>query len=1092
MKRGIVALFILLLFQLMVPMNIFATDTDTETIYLLPDMNRTPIKEHLYILEDKEKKWKIDDVLSEPRASQFQKNRGGIPNFGYNSSAYWVYFIVNNQTEAEKFLFEIGYPSLNDIELYIYDDTGLSEKILMGSKYPFNERKLFHPNFLRIFELEQNETITFYIRFESRTSLQMPLYIYEQSGFIQTRQFDILILGITYGILGVMALYNLFIFFILRHMSYLYYVLVILATFFSNLSFTGVAYQYLWPNSPKWNELSVVFFLVLGMVFAVLFAYTFLEIKKHLPRFKVLFQTAFVLNVLLLFFVLYAVDIALRLLSVIITAMFVLILLSALLSWKRGLRQARFFILAWAIFLCGVFLTVLSDGAFIPLNTFTKYSGQVAAMIEVVLLSFALADRINILQREKNEAVQQLYRSQKLANESLRRADTLKDEFLATTSHELRTPLNGIVGIAETLQEGAVGKLSKDVQAQLSLIVLSGKRLFNLINDILDFSKLKNKELPLALAPVNMKEIADVVIMMCTPLMNGKKIKIHNRIEASTALVHADENRVQQILFNIIGNAIKFTDEGNINISAKEENHQVKISISDTGRGISPAEVPYIFDQFQQAQFNDGQAVGGTGIGLSITKQLVELHGGEITVKSKVKQGTTFYFTLLKSEEEITSKKEVTSSIAPVVPSEELSLIPTVNKTISEERTSTILIADDEIVNLQVLVHQLTLDGYSVIYAQNGEEVLQKVQEEEVDLVILDIMMPKMSGYDVCKHLREKYSLMELPILMLTAKNQLQDKLTSFEVGANDYLTKPCERKELLSRVKTLLQLHHLNKQLIQFNRILEEKVRERTNKLELSNRTLTDVLQSRQQLLANISHELGTPVTVIHGYVQAVREGLIPVNDENYLRLVFDKVTILNRLIDDLADLSKLEAGQLRFNKQIVELREWISDMNKTYELEVTNADRMYHMKSDSLELFSDYVCEIDIERMGQVFSNILWNAINHTEVQIGKISIDVHIISSKHEVLFAIEDNGHGIAQENLPYIFERFYKGTEETNKRFGDSTGLGLAISKEIVEAHEGRIWVESEIDKGTIFYLVLPFIYLKEMDSKEILYEFSKK
>lgn len=1066
------------LFQILAPIHVFAENT-VETTYLLPGIKRTPISEHLYILEDKEKQWNINDVRRKQLSGDFQMNTNGIPNFGYTASAYWVYFAVNNQTEHTERLFEIAYPSLYDLEIYIYSGEELREQLDLGAKYSFYERDFVHPNFLKIFNIEKGETLSFFIRFESQTSMQMPLYIYEQSGFVQARQIGFLVLGITYGVLGVMALYNLFIFFILRHMGYLYYVLVILATLFSNLSFTGVAYQYLWPNSPQWNEISVIFFLVLGMVFAVLFAYTFLEIKNHLPRFKIFFQAAFFLNIILLILVLYAVDIALQLIPIIITTMFILILYSGFLSWKQGLRQARFFVFAWLVFFCGVCLTVLSDSAIIPLNTFTKYAGQVAAMIETVLLSFALADRINILQTEKNDAVQQLYKSQKLVIESLKKADTLKDEFLATTSHELRTPLHGIIGVAEILQEGSAGKLSKDVQSQLSLIVSSGKRLLHLINDILDFSKLKNNELRLTLTSVNMKEMTDVVILMCTPLIKGKNINFYNQIDKSTALVYADENRIQQVLFNLIGNAVKFTDKGDIIISAKEERNQVKISISDTGRGISSAEIPYIFDQFQQGYSDIGETVGGTGIGLSITKQLIELHGGEITVVSKINRGTTFHFTLLKSEAEKAMKKEITSSIIPFIESEKLSLISANYKNISKKHTSTILVADDEIVNLQVLFHQLTLEGYSVIYAQNGEEVLQKVEEETIDLLILDIMMPKMSGYEVCKSLREKYSLLELPILMLTAKNQLQDKLISFEVGANDYLTKPCERKELLSRVKTLLQLSQLNKQLIQFNSVLEDKVKERTNELELSNRKLTDVLKSRQQLLANISHELGTPVTVIHGYVQAVQQGLISVDEDNYLRLVFDKVAILNRLIDDLADLSKLEAGQIRFDMQFVKVKEWIINMNETYELEVTNANRTYHMNLDHIETFSNYVCKVDMERINQVFTNIVWNAINHTEVKKGKISIDVYITSAKEEVLFAIKDNGHGISEESLPHIFERFYKGMKPMNSVGG--TGLGLSIAKEIVEKHEGRIWVESEIDKGTTFYLALPVFKIEEID-----------
>ena len=156
------------------------------------------------------------------------------------------------------------------------------------------------------------------------------------------------------------------------------------------------------------------------------------------------------------------------------------------------------------------------------------------------------------------------------------------------------------------------------------------------------------------------------------------------------------------------------------------------------------------------------------------------------------------------------------------------------------EKRAKILVADDEPVNLQVLMNQLTLEGYEVITASNGEEVLRIIDEQSIELLILDIMMPKMSGYEVCQRLRKKYSLMELPILMLTAKSQVRDKITSFEVGANDYLAKPCDKQELLSRVKTLIRLRSLNQKLITMNLQLEEKVKERTQALEVANDDLT------------------------------------------------------------------------------------------------------------------------------------------------------------------------------------------------------------------------------------------------------------
>src|SRR5699024_808241 len=215
-----------------------------------------------------------------------------------------------------------------------------------------------------------------------------------------------------------------------------------------------------------------------------------------------------------------------------------------------------------------------------------------------------------------------------------------------------------------------------------------------------------------------------------------------------------------------------------------------------------------------------------------------------------------------------------------------------------------ILIADDDPINLQVLMNQLNLEGYEVIIATTGANVLEIVQRHSIDLVILDIMMPQMSGYEVTAKLREQFTLIDLPILMLTAKTQLQDKLIAFEAGANDYLAKPCDQEELLTRVHTLVQLSRLNSELKRVNLILEDKVKQRTKQLETANEHLEKIIDSRTHLLANIAHDLGTPVTVIQNYLQAFHSGLIEDDErEHYLSLAYSKIKILNRLITDLFD---------------------------------------------------------------------------------------------------------------------------------------------------------------------------------------------
>jgi two-component system sensor histidine kinase ChiS len=443
-----------------------------------------------------------------------------------------------------------------------------------------------------------------------------------------------------------------------------------------------------------------------------------------------------------------------------------------------------------------------------------------------------LANAFNSMARQLQESFTTL----ESKNAELQELNKLKDEFLANTSHELRTPLNGIIGIAESLIDGAAGTLPPQAIANLALITSSGKRLSNLVNDILDFSKLKHKNIELQIKPVGVREIADVVLTLSQPLIGQKPLHLINSISPELPLVEADENRLQQIFYNLMGNAIKFTDAGTIDIRAEviggqgsgargeelvttnnpqlqPDNRQIAITVADTGIGIPADKLDRIFESFEQADGSPSREYSGTGLGLTITKHLVELHGGEIRVISEVSAGSQFIFTLPISQNqlEITSKFSPIRSIEPI---SEFMNEPLIAAEILAAETGDfkILIVDDEPINLQVLVNNLFLEHYAITQATNGIEALEIIERGfRPDLILLDVMMPRMTGYEVCKKLREKFLAIELPIVMLTAKNQTSDIVEGFIAGANDYLTKPFSKNELLARIKTHIRLTKIN-----------------------------------------------------------------------------------------------------------------------------------------------------------------------------------------------------------------------------------------------------------------------------------------
>lgn len=425
-------------------------------------------------------------------------------------------------------------------------------------------------------------------------------------------------------------------------------------------------------------------------------------------------------------------------------------------------------------------------------------------------------------QQRKLQLEQEKLEQQKQVNEQLRKVDQLKDQFLANTSHELRSPLNGIIGLATSLRDGIAGKLPQTAIKNLNLIIFSGKRLAHLVNDILDFSKLRNGELVLQKKYVDLHTIVETVFALSKPLINGKPIQLINEVSPDVPFIHADENRLQQILHNLVGNGIKFTDEGFVKVNAKIQDDKLAITVSDSGKGIPNDQMETIFKPFEQGDGSLAREYEGTGLGLSVTKQIVELHGGMIQVQSGHGIGAHFTFTmpLSKPKDHVSrstpeQEDEINNLVAEPLLFPENSnggqKYPVLGSAGYEAQK--ILIVDDDPVNRQVLENYLYMEGYQVQQATCGKEVLELLENGvKFDLLILDIMMPGMSGYTTCQKIRQKFSAAELPVIMLTAKNRVSDLVEGFNVGANDFLTKPFSKEELNSRLKTHLNLQRIQK----------------------------------------------------------------------------------------------------------------------------------------------------------------------------------------------------------------------------------------------------------------------------------------
>ena len=385
----------------------------------------------------------------------------------------------------------------------------------------------------------------------------------------------------------------------------------------------------------------------------------------------------------------------------------------------------------------------------------------------------------------------------------LRQTDRQKDEFLLQTSHEFQTPLHGIINLSQNMLETGE-ELNASHRQSLSLIRDTSRRLSSLVHDILDMEKIKRNELTIHPSAVDVRVTVSVVFDLFRNVIAGKKIRLVNAIPAGLPPVYADENRLKQVIHNLVGNAAKFTQEGSITISAEAKEDRVVILVEDTGVGIAPSQWETVFQPFEQA--HSPYEYGGTGLGLSICRRLLHLMDGEIGIRwSEPDRGTGIAFTLpVASPVDHMARESAAANETSLLAVDE----SPVDLPQQETGCFTLLAVDDESSNLQVLSRLFANEPYTVLWATNGMEALEILRTRtDIDLVLLDVMMPRMSGLEVCREIRKRFSLFELPIVLLTVLHAPGDIATGFKAGANDFIVKPFDASEVRARASTLLQL---------------------------------------------------------------------------------------------------------------------------------------------------------------------------------------------------------------------------------------------------------------------------------------------
>ena len=386
-----------------------------------------------------------------------------------------------------------------------------------------------------------------------------------------------------------------------------------------------------------------------------------------------------------------------------------------------------------------------------------------------------------------------------MANAELSRVMRSKDDFLSAMSHELRTPLNAILGLSESLAEGVYGDMNTKQVKSINTIAESGHHLLALINDLLDIAKIGAGKMELELTKANVEDLCQASLRFVMEQAQKQKINLKLVMDNQSVMLTADERRLKQILVNLLSNAVKFTPNGgSVTLETKcdLESESLMFSVRDTGIGIATEDLKRLFSPFTQLDSKLSRQYAGTGLGLTLVMKLVELHGGSVAVESEIGKGSCFTVRIpCKGLDTLNQHNpSETISLTEITPAETL-----------PSNTPLILVADDNEINLMTVTDYLRANKLRVIQARDGLEAVKMVREHIPSLVLMDIQMPLMDGLDAIAHLRADDKHTDMPIIALTSRAMVGDRERCIAVGANDYLSKPVNMKQLVKTIRAHL-----------------------------------------------------------------------------------------------------------------------------------------------------------------------------------------------------------------------------------------------------------------------------------------------
>ncbi len=597
---------------------------------------------YLELFRTKDKNLDIHTLVDNPLI-HFTPVTDQYINLAYSNDHIWLKFNVKNDTEKAVDLFvESGFSRLDFVSLHFKNDLGKWQTLSGGDRYPFAQRPLDTQQLLFPITVPAKSEQTYYIDIQSSSSLHIPLFITSAQTLIEIAEQRYWADGLFYGICLMAFLVGISATLIFKQRLFVFYFLQVITVTLAIMSLDGSGFS-LWPNALEFQEISVVFFQCLAGIFITLFARSYLHLKKAFPRADLINRIFIGYAVLVLISAPWLPYVAASFAIIVAESIMVVwILVQAISRAFQRYKPAYIFIAAWTLFVSVIlFVTVANLGISHNYSNST-YGLKIAFANQCIILMMGMAYRLHLYNKQQ-ERIRQAALVARTENKA-------KNELLAKVSHEIRTPLNGIMGVVDLLSETG---LNKSQLEHIATVQYSGNALLQILNDILDHSKISSGKLQLEYMEYSPREVVIKVVDIFTPLASQKNLEFIDFFdERAPDTAWGDPSRLRQVLINLISNAIKFTAEGTVQMRVRlntdinnAQNQTLRFEIEDNGPGIAEELESKLFDSFTQGSSSVSREHGGSGLGLSISRQLIELMGGEIGFKN-LKTGSLFWFSL--------------------------------------------------------------------------------------------------------------------------------------------------------------------------------------------------------------------------------------------------------------------------------------------------------------------------------------------------------------------------------------------------------------------------------------------------------------